>query len=58
MAMDVTTPGATVPKGKTGVLQADLSCSPVTVGIYLENGAKLDMVPVCTAGPPRSSRCL
>lgn len=43
MAMDITTAGATVPKGQTGVLQADLSCPPVTVGIYLENGAKLDM---------------
>jgi hypothetical protein len=43
MAMDITSPGVTVPKGQDGVLQADLSCSPTTPGILLENGAKLDM---------------
>jgi hypothetical protein len=43
MALDITTPGVTVPTGQTGVLQADLSCAPVTIGVYLENGAKLDL---------------
>lgn len=43
MALDITTPGVTVPKGQTGVLQADLSCAPVTIGVHLENGAKLDL---------------
>lgn len=42
-AMDITAPGVTVPSGQTGVLQADLTCPPNTVGISLENRAKLDL---------------
>lgn len=33
----------TVPKGKTGVVQTDLACAPGAVGVFLENGATLDL---------------
>lgn len=42
-AVDVTTVGQVVPKGKVGVLQTDLSCASPGVAVQLENGATLDM---------------
>lgn len=42
-ALDVTTVGQTVPKGKTGVLQADLTCPANTVGVFLDDHATLDL---------------
>ena len=43
LAIDITTPGQTIPRGKTGTLQADLSCTPSAVGVFLDNGATLAM---------------
>lgn len=42
-ALDVTAVGQTVPKGKTGILQADLTCASPTIGVFLENHATLDL---------------
>lgn len=43
LALDVTAVGQTVPQHKTGVLQTDLTCAPPAVGVYLDNGATLDL---------------
>ena len=43
LAIDITVPGQTVPKGNTGVLQADLVCSSSVAGVFLESGATLEM---------------
>ena len=44
LAIDITTPGQTVPRGDTvGTLQADLSCTPSAIGVFLDNGATLAM---------------
>jgi len=43
LAIDITTPGQTVPRGQVGVLQADLSCTPSAIGVFLDNGATLAM---------------
>lgn len=43
LAIDITVPGQTVPKGDTGVLQADLVCSSSVAGVFLESGATLEM---------------
>jgi hypothetical protein len=42
-AVDITSPGQTVPEGEKGVLQADLICVPAGLGVALKNGAKLDL---------------
>lgn len=48
-AIDITSPGQTVPKNGEGVLQADLVCPPpagdeaIPVGVALEDGARLDL---------------
>jgi hypothetical protein len=42
LAVDVTTPGQTVPAGQVGVLPADLVCAPPSA-IFLENNARLEL---------------
>lgn len=42
LAVDVITPGQTVPEGQVGVLPADLVCAPPNA-VYLANGATLDL---------------
>jgi hypothetical protein len=42
LAIDVTAPGQTVPKGQVGVVQSDLACSSAG-GVFLESGATLEM---------------
>lgn len=41
LALDITTPGQTVLGGDVGILQADLVCSPPSVGVFLKSGATL-----------------
>ena len=43
LAIDITTTGQTVPRGQTGTLQADLSCTPSAIGVFLDDGATLEM---------------
>ena len=43
LAIDITAPGQTVPRGQVGVLQADLSCAPSALGVFLDDGATLEM---------------
>lgn len=42
-ALDISAPGATVIGGDLGVLVADLVCPTPSVGVYLDDGATLDM---------------
>jgi hypothetical protein len=43
LAIDITAPGQTVPKGQVGNLVADLFCSPSAAGVFLDSGAALEM---------------
>jgi hypothetical protein len=43
IALDIIAPDVTVPSGETGVVQADLTCTPPRVGIRLESSATLQL---------------
>ena len=42
-AIDVTACGTVVPEGDVGVLQVDLDCGVLPVGVTLSKGARLDL---------------